>query len=231
MAQDPEQWTCPKCGEVMHPRKCRAHSKRDGRHCGDWAAQGSEVCRRHGGAAPQVRAAAARRVEEEGARRIAATYGLPREIDPHQALLEELHRTAGHVHWLGELIAELEHQETGLARVGVDGDVEGAEDLRQSSGHSGLKQYYRDKGLLWEKPSVWVELYQSERQQLAKVAGDCLKAGIEERLVKLAENQARMLAEAMQSFARSMGLDPADEGVRVAMRASLTAVSRAEVTS
>ena len=34
--------------------------------------------------------------------------GLPREVDPHTALLEELHRTAGAVQWLNAVVADLE---------------------------------------------------------------------------------------------------------------------------
>ena len=39
------------------------------------------------------------------------SFGLPREVDPHEALLEEVHRMAGHVAWLGELVAALERKQ------------------------------------------------------------------------------------------------------------------------
>jgi hypothetical protein len=146
-----------------------------------------------------------------------ATYGTPVEVEPLDALLGELWRTAGHVQWLSELIAELDHEGTGQARVS-------GEDY-SSSGRSGLKQYTTDKGLTWEKPAVWLELYQSERTHLARVAKDCLTVGIEERRVKLAESQGRMIAGMMRSFAVAMGLDPATESVRLAMRQSLTLVA------
>src|SRR5689334_20738736 len=65
---------------------------------------GAPVCPRHGGSAPQVVAAAKRRRDEETARQAVATYGLPRQVPPDVALLEEVHRTAGHVEWLGQLV-------------------------------------------------------------------------------------------------------------------------------
>lgn len=37
-----------------------------------------------------------------------ATYGLPRDIDPSEALLDEVRWTAGHVSWLRDRIQELE---------------------------------------------------------------------------------------------------------------------------
>lgn len=149
-----------------------------------------------------------------------ATYGSPIEVEPLDALLGELWRTAGHVAWLGALIADLEHAPTLEAR--VSGDTDGA-----TSGRSGLKQYTTDKGLMWEKPSVWVDLYQSERTHLARVAKDCLQVGIDERRVRLAEDQAKIIAGAMQAFARAVGLDPGEESVRIAMRHSLTVAAGA----
>jgi len=42
-------------------RKCKAH-KKDGSPCGRWPIRGATVCHTHGGAAPQVKLAAARRL-------------------------------------------------------------------------------------------------------------------------------------------------------------------------
>lgn len=43
--------------------KCSAKSSRTGQPCGKWAVRGSNVCGTHGGSAPQVRAAARRRLQ------------------------------------------------------------------------------------------------------------------------------------------------------------------------
>lgn len=42
--------------------KCSAHSKRTSKQCGQWAIPGGTVCKWHGGAAPQVIAAAEKRL-------------------------------------------------------------------------------------------------------------------------------------------------------------------------
>ena len=66
----------------------------------------------HGGAAPQVKAKAKERLELEAAKDAVANYGLPREIDPHSALMEELWRTAGHISWVGLKIKGMDETET-----------------------------------------------------------------------------------------------------------------------
>lgn len=228
---DPSTWPkrCPDCdGELWRPRQCMGHVDdydEDGvylgrRHCGNVARRGQTKCRMHGGSSPNALAAAGRRLAAEGARRALATYGSPIEVDPLNALLGELYRTAGHVAWLGALIADLDHEETGQPRVSGDGDS-------SSSGRSGLKQYTTDKGLTWEKPSVWVDLYQSERTHLARVAKDCLQVGIEERRVRLAEDQGRLVADVIRRIVTALGLDPAAPEVREVVRRELTVVAGA----
>ena len=69
-----------------------------GRTCGQPAGWGTGTgrgrCKKHGGNTPTHRAAAEREIAEEAV----ATYGLPREIGPVDAVLENLHLTAGHVY-------------------------------------------------------------------------------------------------------------------------------------
>lgn len=49
--------------DEVPPKKCKAHSKtRGGAPCGTWAVIGADVCRMHGGMAPQVRAVAQERI-------------------------------------------------------------------------------------------------------------------------------------------------------------------------
>jgi hypothetical protein len=105
--------------------------------------------------------------EKELASRSVITFGLPREVDPQQALLEEVHRTAGHVAWLQAKIASLP----------TDAD---------------LKQL--DKGERLERPAVWVEMYQAERKHQTRVAEAAIRCGIAERQVRLAEAQGAQLA-------------------------------------
>lgn len=49
---------------LTHSRKCTAHSARTKKPCQRWAIMGANVCRTHGGAAPQVKARAEQRLRE-----------------------------------------------------------------------------------------------------------------------------------------------------------------------
>jgi len=119
----------------------------------------------------------------ERAREAVATFGLPREVAPDVALLEEVHRTAGHVGWLGALVAGLESSE--LAQWSETGRA----------------------------PSVWVRIYQEERQHLVRVAKAAIDAGIAERQVRLAEQQGTMLAQVIDVVLDGLGLDERQRGL------------------
>lgn len=186
------------------PRRCQAKSKRSQEQCKAWAIVGLTVCRMHGANA-DARAAAQKRQDRAFAEKALRTYGEPVAVDPLDALLAELHRTAGHVAWLALLIGDLEHGVNDEGRL-----------------RSGLKQYNAETG---ERPSVWIQLYQSERAHLARVASDCLKANIDERRVKLAEDQGRLVADVITRIVTSLGHDTADPGVREVVRRELTLVS------
>jgi hypothetical protein len=78
-------------------RKCSAR-KTTGEPCRAWAIVGGEVCVAHGGAAPQVKAKAARRAAEEKAQAILAGI---KDFEPVTDPIGELERLAGRaVRWL-----------------------------------------------------------------------------------------------------------------------------------
>jgi len=168
-----EPMECAQCGQTH--KGCSAHNAR-GNPCGKPPKHDMTVCRNHGGSAPQVIAAAERRKQEREAIRDLESFGLPVAIDPHSALLQELHRTAGAVAWLGAIVADLDRDSISWGQV------------RQKTGGE-------DHGNTYEAgKNVWVGLWQGERKHLVDVASACARAGIEERRVRLAEEQGRMLA-------------------------------------
>lgn len=166
-------------------------TKRDGTGdpCGLRAGHGTDhpgigCCRRHGGNTKAHRA----RAQQQLAERAVATYGLPIEIDPRDALAQELWRTAGHVAWLGQLIAAMEQGE--LTQLSPGGTYEGYDG--------------EERAILWERPSVWIELYQRERRHLRSVAKDCAAAGVEERRMQLAELLGGQLAQVIGAILRDL---------------------------
>lgn len=206
--------------------------KRDGNPCGAAPIKGGNRCVRHGGKAPQVQAAAARRVAEADARETMAkavrTLGLPIDVDPGKALLDEIHWTAGHVAWLRDKVQELET--VGNLTRGTDdkttwnkdGDSEfheGSDESGNPNAHSLVwgQTEYRDKTggddagqTVVEQAgiNIWYQLYLKEREHLAKVCALALRAGIEERKVKLAESQGLLVADVIRRILGALGLSP-----------------------
>lgn len=184
----------------MTPR-CGAKKRQGSGTCMQAAGWGTDhvgvgACKLHGGKTPNARKAA----QHEQAEKAVVIYGLPREIDPHSALMEELWRTAGHVSWLGTLIAEFE----------ADGD---------------LKQYqHTEVGGTIERPAVWIELYHRERKHFAEIAKTCVAVGIEERRVHLAEQQGQLLAQVIRGVLTDLGVADRPE-VPAVVRRHLTLVA------
>lgn len=181
---------CRTCGQP-HPG-CTAHTKNGpntGGPCKKPCRPG-EVCTSHGGRAPQVRAAATRRREHAAATEQVRTLGLQVDISPTDALLQEVQWTAGHVHWLRGKVQELE-------------------DTDLVWGETKVKDGGDDRGTTEEaKPSVWYQLYAAERDHLVKVCAAAIKAGVEERRVRLAESQGDLVAVVIRRILDDLHLSP-----------------------
>ena len=186
---------CTKCGQ-QHER-CAGHA-RGPRPCQRHPVRGLDKCTTHSGmsranAIAKGRDNLERQEQERAAREMVATYGQSVEVDPHTALLEEIHRTAGHVAWLADLIGKMEAGDL----------VWGRTEIAHIDAHisPGTNVHYQ------AVPSIWLTLYQRERDHLAKVAAAAIKAGIEERRVQLAEQQGDLIVEVIQATLRDLGVD------------------------
>lgn len=180
---------------------------RTGGECGKTAGWGTDSpgygrCRLHGGNTPSGKKAA----KEEQARQAVVSYGLARSVEPHAALLEELHRTAGHVAWLQQKVYELGAEHGDDALHGPVGGGQGA--------------------IPEEKPNIWLGLYQEERKHFAHVAKTCIAVGIEERRVQLAEQQGQLIAQVLRGVLQDLGVADRPE-VPSVVRKHLSLVSAA----
>ena len=168
-------------------------------------------CKYHGGATDSVK----QHHQKAMALEAVVTYGLPRQIDPHTALLQEVWRTYGHVTWLSSIIHNSdpnalvwgpteEMLQTSSQRRGAASMPHGSFDVET---HSGTIQ---------AAPSVWLQMYQKERRHLVEVCKTAIACGIAERQVRLAETYyviMRDLQERIWKRCREAGLlaDGVDE--------------------
>lgn len=180
----------PKCGAKK--RSGEGYCERIAGHGTDHLGVGH--CKYHGGATKTQRTAA----KKEIARRAVAEYALPREIEPHDALIEELHRAAGAVAWLQSEIAHLERVDTAI--VGEGGGV----------------RY---------EPNVLIRMLAEERDRMVRVAKTCIDVGVEERKVQAIEAQARVFAMAIRGILSDLGVRPDAPETAVIVRRHLAAVS------
>jgi hypothetical protein len=180
-------------GYLMAER-CGAKARSTGKPCTQPVVPGTARCRFHGGAAPQVRAAGERRIQAANAQLAAVTFGLSREVDPRDALLEEVYRTAGVVDWLQQKVRALQ-----------DDDVVWGvtEEVTKDSGEFPGVDTTRAAAV-----NVWVELYAKERKHLVDVCKAAVAAGLEERRVRLAEQQGAMLAGVIRAILGDLDLSP-----------------------
>jgi hypothetical protein len=175
--------------------KCGAR-KRQGDGCckrpAGWGTDHPGVgnCKLHGGSVRNSRVAAA----GELARQAVITYGLPRDISPTEALLDEVHTTAGHVAWLRDRVAELPENDL-IWGVTEETDTQASEFPGTNTTRAA-------------KPNMWLQLYREERKHLVDVTKAAISAGIEERRVKLAEAQGSLLNDVIRRILARLSLSP-----------------------
>lgn len=187
-----------KDGRVICGAKTKAETP-----CGLNPLEGGTRCKKHGGGSPQARKAAEKRIAEAKAKvtmeKAVQTLGLPVDIDPGKALLDEIAVTYGHVQWLRGKVQDLTPDEL----------VWGVTQTDEGIGPQGPVDTKTEKAA----PNVWYTLYMTEREHLVKVTTTALKAGIEERRVKLAESQGQLLAEAIRRILAALNLSPAQQAM------------------
>lgn len=146
---------------------------------------GIGACSVHGGMTQTHNVKAEKQMATERMR----TYGVPIDTDPKNALMGEVRRSAGIAAWLEHRVGQLT----------VDG-----------SGEPLL-----EKTMFGSQPAVWIKLYKDERAHLARVCKMALDAGIDERLIKVAESQAQQLAQIIQAIFEDprLGLSEAQQAI------------------
>lgn len=221
---DDDPMPCDTCGQA-HVTKtgapsCTGH-RRDGKPCGQPQMTEQHVCRLHGGKSPRALAAAEKRGQDRVAREAVKTYGLPVDVSPTEALLEEVRWTAGHVQWLRARVQELEQSQLVWGTVKTEREGGGEDritfggpdvDDEDVTGLVDAGSLPVSKVVQAAGPSIWLDLYDRERKHLVAVASAAIRAGVEERRVRLAESQGELVAQAIRAILTDLGLTAEQEG-------------------
>lgn len=174
--------------------QCKAH-RRDGQQCGNAPIKGATVCRMHGGSIPAVKAKAAERVAEEKAESAMRLFAAPVDIDPANALLELVQWTAGEVRYWRAEVARIAEDDVEALTWGKTQTVEG-------TGPQGPVDTETHEAT----PPVAYRMLNDAQDRLAKYATAALRAGVDERRVKLAEDQGSAVAGAIRRILERLDL-------------------------
>jgi hypothetical protein len=203
--------TCSKCGQD-HPR-CQAHRQRTDPPvpCMKYPIAGGRVCSKHGGNTRAAREKAAERVFEQNERAQAveplARFQPKREIHPATALIDLVQYQAGVVeYWRGRV--EQINEEDLTYGMAEQTDSEGP------FGPSSQQKFVTAANIVYK-------LLREAQRDLADYASMALKAGVQERQIRLAEEQGSAFARAQRAILASMW--------EVVVRAKLTDSARAEL--
>lgn len=114
------------------------------------------------------------------------------DIDPAEALLQEIRISHAHVQWLRTKVAEVEPNELvwGITKTEVGIGAQGPVDTTvQEAGFN-----------------TWYTLYTKEREHFAKLTTMALKAGIEQRRIELEEQKAELVVVALKQIFAALNL-------------------------
>jgi len=213
---------CPRCGQD-HPR-CTAHAKNPIRPCGLRPAIGLDKCHLHSGLSKQeVQQRGQRHEALQQVDRLARRAGVDQHPIDH--LLDSLYRAAAEVEVFGQFIIDLDNK----------GEVEvGAEPGRQRGYAEWTTEYDpvsdKHRRVLRLDPLMirgadstvhmhpFLKEYNDALERRARFAKMAMDAGVAERQVYLAEQQASQLAGAVRSILTELGVQLDKRAVAVVQR-------------
>lgn len=182
--------------------QCKA-TARSGERCRRPPMKGGKVCASHGGASPQAKAAAARRVTEAKAAQSMALFAEAVDINPAEALLELVQWTAGEVRYWRAEVSRIADDDAEALTWGKTQAVEGV----GPQGPIDTKTHEA-------APPVAYRMLTDAQDRLAKYAAAALKAGVQERQIKLAEDQGMLVAQVIRAILDQLDLSP-DQAAKV----------------
>lgn len=120
--------------------------------------------------------------QEVATRKALAELNLDSDANPLDELLTEVQRSAAAVRWLADKVNSLEDREITHGIVRTVQHADGSRDVTAAAA-----------------VNLWVRMWQEERDRLARVCKLTLDAGVDERRVRLAESQGRMIVDVIRA--------------------------------
>ena len=182
-------------GQLICGARKRGARNGQGQPCQTKPVRGGTRCGNHGGKAPKAQEAATRRVMEAEANEILGRID-PEAVQKHpvEHLLNLINQKAAEVSWLRTKVKALQEDEL---TYGLTKEEMGTEKGEETN----LRTYEVNQ-------NIWWQLLRSAEEQLAKWSTAALRAGIEERRVKLAEQQGQLVVTAIQQILDGLQLTP-----------------------
>lgn len=199
---------CDRCSKqhLTHWRNkysCSAHrSQRDelGRliPCQGYRLPGLEVCRIHGGKSKHARAKAKRAAAQEAERRdlerAAKVFGVPRQIDPAEGLIEAYWRSAGIVAQLEGMVAQLSVDDLSWGVISesektVSTDALGVVDSETGEQVQGSERETERRIIRGARKPALVKYFDDERDRFERLGVEIIKLNLEARRDAYVRNQ------------------------------------------
>lgn len=181
-------------GQIINGKTiCGAKKRKDQEPCGAPPINGATRCGRHGAKAPAVAQKAKERVIETNARGILGRIdpSQPRE-NPVETLLNLIHGKTAEVSWLRGKVQALQDEDL----------VWGKTEHKEGVGPEGPINLDVFKA----EQSIWWKLLREGENQLANWITMALKAGVDERRVRIVEAQGSLVAGAIKSILDGLNL-------------------------
>ncbi|WP_375490239.1 hypothetical protein [uncultured Jatrophihabitans sp.] len=136
---------------------------------------------------------------EQRASEVLRRFGAPVDTTPTEALLDAVKWTAGYVAWLRDKVASTQADKTEMDGVAPErvALVNEERALTQMSNVTGKRE-----------ASVWVDLLGQWHDRLVRICSEAIKAGIEERRVRVAEQQGALVADVIRKILGDLELTP-----------------------
>ena len=201
---------CSRCDQV-HTR-CLAHNK-SGQPCNRHPRTGARCCPLHGGGSQLSRDAADRATAHAEAVRQAKRFITKLDVDPHTALLDLVQYQAGVVaFWRQQVelvptdqltwgLMRTEEKQEMVATLSADWDELIGDEWDNVARELAVTETKEVSGAAAD---LTYQLLREASDDLARYAAGAIKAGVEERRVRLAESQAEVIAGVQQSILRRM---------------------------